>query len=181
MRRKDLAHFGQGKWYPGEQLPRWSLNCFWRAGWRTSSGARPRCTRTSRPDYAPASAHAGEFLTAVASRLGVTSEFVFPTYEDAFYYLWRERRLPTNVDPLDSKLEMIRWSWARLAQAFGAGLDSIIGHVLLIARNAAGWETGAWFLRTERCYLDSRRLADRLSPAGGFATLADAGRVSLSV
>ncbi len=148
-----LAHFGQGKWYPGEQLPRWSLNCHWRKDGEPL-WTNPRLIADERTQYPVTQDTARRFLARVAEELALDSKFVFPAYEDAFYYLWRERRLPANVDPLDSRLEdpMER---ARLAKIFERGLDEIIGHVLPIARTAddARWQTGSWLLRTERCYL----------------------------
>ena len=79
---------------------------------------------------------------------------VFAGFEDVFYYLWRERRLPVNVDPFDSRLEDAQ-ERARLLRVFSQGLDRIAGHVLPIGRDAAGtrWHSGPWFLRAERCYL----------------------------
>jgi len=149
-----LAHFGQGKWYPGEQLPRWSLNCYWRKDGEPL-WANPRLIadeQSGTTDVTEATAR--RFLARVALHLGLDPKFVFPAYEDAFYYLWRERRLPTNVDPFDSRLEdpMER---ARLAKVFEQGLERTIGHVLPIMRtdDGAGWRTGPWFLRSERCYL----------------------------
>ena len=148
-----LAHFGQGKWYPGEQLPRWSLNCFWRkdgeALWRDAR----LIADESHPDGATA-AHAERLLALVASTLGMDPKLVFPAFEDAFYYLWRERRLPVNVDPHDAKLDD-PLERERLAKVFEQGLDHTIGHVLPIARTPDGrrWQSGPWFLRSERCYL----------------------------
>jgi uncharacterized protein (DUF2126 family) len=148
-----LAHFGQGKWYPGEQLPRWSLNCFWRHDgeplWLNAG-----LIADEKQRYAVDEAAARSFLAEVARHLRVDPACVFPAYEDAFYYLWRERRLPSNVDPFDSRLED-PLERARLAKVFEQGLDATIGHVLPIARSAddSGWQTSRWFLRTDRCYL----------------------------
>jgi len=150
---QGLAHFGQGKWYPGEQLPRWSLNCYWRKDgepiWVNS-----KLIADETRNYAADAAAAERFLARVAVELGFDPKYVFPAYEDAFYYLWRERRLPVNVDPFDSQLKdpMER---ARLAKVFEQGLDQVIGHVLPVARSADDlrWQTGPWFLRSERCYL----------------------------
>ncbi|WP_305072589.1 transglutaminase family protein [Propionivibrio sp.] len=150
---QGLAHFGQGKWYPGEQLPRWALNCFWRRDGEAIWHNPALIADETKPCGADA-ALAGRFLRGVAERLDLDSNYVFPAYEDAFYYLWRERRLPTNVDPFDSRLDD-PLERERLARVFSQGLDAVIGHVLPIMRSFTNgrWQTGPWFLRSERCYL----------------------------
>jgi uncharacterized protein (DUF2126 family)/transglutaminase-like putative cysteine protease len=150
---QGLAHFGQGKWYPGEQLPRWSLNCFWRKDGEPL-WTKPELIADETRDYGVDDSSSQRFLARVALELGFDPKFVFPAFEDAFYYLWRERRLPVNVDPFDSELKD-PLERARLAKVFEQGLDKVIGHVLPVARSADGrhWQTGPWFLRSERCYL----------------------------
>jgi uncharacterized protein (DUF2126 family) len=148
-----LVHFGQGKWYPGEQLPRWSLNCFWRADGEPLWCDDSLIADESRPGNITAE-RANEFLQSVARRLGLDQRDVFPAYEDLYYYLWRERRLPANVDPFDSRLED-PLERERLTRVFGQGLKQVVGYALPLARDPATerWHSAKWFLRGERCYL----------------------------
>jgi uncharacterized protein (DUF2126 family) len=156
-----LLHFGQGKWYPGEQLPRWALGCYWRKDgepiWRNPQ----LYALESKPVGATVEA-AHRFALAFAQRLQLDPDYLFPAYEDTWYYLWRERRLPSNVvvdeakvkDPLERE---------RLARVFEKGLESSVGYVLPVIRDHNGrgngqshaprWKSGPWFLRSEKCYL----------------------------
>jgi uncharacterized protein (DUF2126 family)/transglutaminase-like putative cysteine protease len=149
---QGLAHFGQGKWYPGEPLPRWSLNCFWRRDgeplWRQRALLADESAR-----YPIGPDTARKFLQEVARHLGLSAQTLLPAYEDIFYYLWRERRLPANVDPVDSRLGDPR-ERARLGKVFEQGLEKVVGYVFPISRTAEqGWRSGPWFLRDDRCYL----------------------------
>jgi uncharacterized protein (DUF2126 family)/transglutaminase-like putative cysteine protease len=156
-----FLHFGQGKWYPGEQLPRWALSIFWRADGQTI-WHNPELFADERVPTHYTSEDARRFTTVLAHRLGLTERFIQPGYEDVYYYLWRERRLPVNVDPFDSKLddEMERM---RLRRVFTQKLDAVIGYMLPIepgnadadapALEGPGWKTGPWFLRDDRMYL----------------------------
>ncbi|UVE17535.1 transglutaminase family protein [Pseudomonas sp. LS44] len=148
-----LMHFGQGKWYPGEQLPRWSLNCFWRQDgepiWHD-----PALYADESRYYGADARLAGRFLSTLAGHLGLDGEPVFPAYEDWLYYLWRERRLPANVSPDDPRLAD-PLERERLRKVFCRGLGEVVGHILPLKRSDDGrhWQSGQWFLRDEHCRL----------------------------
>ncbi len=149
---QGLQHFGQGKWYPGEQLPRWSLNCFWRADGQPIWHNPALYADESQPGSADEKL-AERFLNHLAGRLGVAVQHVFPAFEDVFYYLWREHRLPVNVDPFDAHLDD-PLERERLAKVFRQGLDKVAGYVLPLRRGEHGfWQSGPWLLRAGRCYL----------------------------
>jgi uncharacterized protein (DUF2126 family) len=149
-----LLHFGQGKWYPGEQLPRWAYTCFWRRDGEPIWHDRSLVGDEEIP-YGFTAEDGGRFIRTLADVLGVGSQFVIPGHEDAWYYLWRERRLPANVDPLKCKLEDEQ-ERERLARVFEQKLGATVGHALPLRKAfspASGWESGPWFLRREHLYL----------------------------
>src|SRR4051812_10701510 len=141
-----LLHCGMGKWYPGESLPRWALACYWRKD-GISIWKDDRLLADESMDYGFGEKHAAQFIHTLAECLGVTPHYIRPGYEDAWYSMWRERRLPTNIDPLKSDLEDNE-ERKRLARLLEEGLGKVTGYVLPIARattNPSTWATSQWF------------------------------------
>ena len=118
-----LLHFEQGKWCPGEPLPRWALSCYWRTDgvpvWENPE-------LISREDEASSYdlADALRFGQALTRRLGVEAANLLPAYnadatEPAGYILPIRRRQP------DGKLGWSSQLWfprpERLTLLFGDG------------------------------------------------------------
>lgn len=150
-----FLHYGQGKWYPGEPLPRWALGCWWRKDgqpiWHNDA-----LIADEKRDYGHGEAEAQRFATRLAEELAVPATCLIPAYEDVYYYLWREKRLPGNVDPLANNLKdpMER---KRLARIFHDGLGKCVGFALPLQgsfqNGAVTWQSGRWFLRDEHMFL----------------------------
>lgn len=153
-----LIHFGQGKWYPGEQLPRWALSCYWRLDgvpiWNhIDLIADPAI------DYGYNRRHADKFAGELVKQLGVDRQWVIPAFEDVWHYAAAERRLPINVTTTDSKLSDPQ-TRARLARVFEQGLGEPTGYVLPLKpqlcgkkEERLGWESGPWPVRAEKFFL----------------------------
>jgi uncharacterized protein (DUF2126 family) len=151
-----FLHHGQGKWYPGESLPRWAFGLYWRKDGEAIWNDPKLVADLGKPGKFNEN-DAKAFINRLAERLGVETRFAAPGHEDVWYYLWKERRLPVNVDPFDNKLENPE-DRARLAKVFEQGLEKIVGYALPLRRDhlpdgSGSWVSGNWFYRPERMYL----------------------------
>jgi uncharacterized protein (DUF2126 family)/transglutaminase-like putative cysteine protease len=155
----SLLHHGQGKWYPGESLPRWGYSIYWRKDgvpiWRNpaliAGELLPKEQQQApAPKIDPVLAES--FLNETARHLGIETEFVQPVYEDAVSWIVKEAELPDNTDPADPKLDdpEVR---QRFMRTFERGLSKPVGYVLPVQRWNAEirqqprWKSEQWQVR----------------------------------
>ena len=153
-----MLHFGQGKWYPGEPLPRWALGCYWRLNgkplWNdakllvTSDAAGTLKTEDGQ-----------RFISRLAKSLALDERFVITAYEDVTQIIDQEQRWPDNLDPLHSDLKTSD-ERRRVAALIERGLGEPAGYVLPMKalppdaeHSAAGFRSSPWPLRREHLYL----------------------------
>jgi uncharacterized protein (DUF2126 family)/transglutaminase-like putative cysteine protease len=146
-----LLHYGQGKWYPGESLPRWAFGLYWRtdgvALWKS-----PERIASEDKDHAPTNADARALTDIIARKLGLDGSYAIPAYEDFWHHLAQERQLAANVDPRDSKLEDPELR-ARLARVFERGLCRAVGYVLPLEKGLHRWHSERWTTRSGHLFL----------------------------
>jgi uncharacterized protein (DUF2126 family)/transglutaminase-like putative cysteine protease len=148
-----LLHYGQGKWYPGEPLPRWSLNCFWRTDgapvWRDAE-----LLARDGIDYGFGADAARRFAEHLAQALGLAARHLVPAYEDSLYYLWKDGGQPVNVDLLGTDLKNPD-ERRRLVELLAGDLGRPVGFALPLRHDKArgGWQSCSWTFRRGHMFL----------------------------
>lgn len=148
-----MLHYGQGKWYPGEPLPRWQYGIFWRKD-GTPVWRNPALLADINKDYGHTVKQAQKFIHQISQRLGVQSRYIVTAFEDSFYYLWQEGTIPENIDPLKSNLKD-SIERKTLTKLLDTGLDHPAGFTLPIKWNWAEqcWKSGPWDFRRGAMFL----------------------------
>ncbi len=157
---QGLIHRNQGKWYPGEPLPRWQIALFWRTDggplWRDDSLLADPWPST--PETIEVAPDAGlQFLGALADDLGLPASQVRPAYEDALNRLAAATRLPQGepvsaADDLETDTPDAR---AVLMARLDESVTEPTAYVLPLHRtdDGSGWASADWRLRRGRIVL----------------------------
>ncbi|QKF83478.1 DUF2126 domain-containing protein [Halarcobacter ebronensis] len=146
-----LLHHAQGKWYPGEPLPRWQTTIYWRKDgkpvWRN-----PELLANMNKTYPYKTKDAKEFLSTLALVLGVSDKNIVPAFEDPVYYIMKEFELPLDIDPMKANLKD-SLERRTIAQKLQQGLNSEVGYVLPLNFGRTKWITSQWEFRRGYMFL----------------------------
>ncbi len=153
-----VLHHGQGKWYPGEPLPRWQISVLWRTDglplWKNGALlADPSAAGTAT------ATDARRLAMVIAERLGVPAALCVPAFEDPMHRLWAEARRATEPPPLASVTpNKLVGTNGDARREIVAQLDAERGEpaayiLALHATPADTWGTTQWTLRRGHLFL----------------------------
>jgi uncharacterized protein (DUF2126 family)/transglutaminase-like putative cysteine protease len=157
---QGLVQRGQGKWYPGEPLPRWQIALYWRPDgqplWNDEALlVDPWQPEGELPALAPDVGY--QLLNAIADGLGLPATQVRPAYEDALARLAGAVRQPegepiTAADDLEVDAADARTA---LVSRLDEPVTDPAAYVLPLHRrdDASGWASADWKLRRGRIVL----------------------------
>lgn len=142
-----LMHYGQGKWYPGEPLPRWQYALYWR-----KDGEPMWALPIAAEEKTPLNlSHARRFVDALAEELTLHPALVQSAFEDPFHHLWQHGQLPIDFKLSDKSELGVR----TLSQVLERGLNMPAGYVLPLAWDPWRWrwQSCRWVFRQGGLYL----------------------------
>ncbi|MDT5011909.1 MAG: hypothetical protein QOH57_3526 [Mycobacterium sp.] len=162
-----LVQRGQGKWYPGEPLPRWEIALRWRTDglplWNDESLLADPWSQGADGELEPVMAES--LLRAIASALDLPATQVRSAYEDPLSSLLKEVKKPAGeaVRPHEDLDPGGAADGAALVDRLDRRANEPVAYVLPLHRREddTGWSSADWQLRRGRIVL-----LDGDSPAG---------------
>jgi len=148
-----LLQYTQGKWYPGELLPRWAMHCFWRRDGEALWKAPTLLANPQQKSKLPANA-SEKFLKSLAEALAIPGKYVRPAYEDTSYYLWKEQRIPITKEIASADLHEAS-ERKRLQNLLDNNLSEVVGYVLPLHHSPTRkrWISNRWKFKAGQLFL----------------------------
>ncbi len=146
-----LLHYAQGKWYPGEPIPRWQTSIIWRKDgkkiWKDTG-----LFADMNEKYNYTNEDAEKFIRTLALTLCVSDQNVIKAYEDPFHHIIKEAQMPLDIDPMkvDLKDSLER---KNIAKVLSQGLNNPVGFVLPLNFGQTKWISAGWSFRREYLFL----------------------------
>ncbi|MCT4578718.1 DUF2126 domain-containing protein [Donghicola sp.] len=154
-----VIQHGQGKWYPGEPLPRWAFALIWRGDGNPVWSDMSRIAEEKQTNADHKSAE--NFMNHLTQALDVETEAAMPAYEDPLEFMEMEHKLPADLSPADNRLEN-PVDRQRLARVFDKGFKDPVAYVLPLQLAQAEdkrpkrrfrWQATRWTTRRGQIFL----------------------------